>query len=511
MAKSGDNFFYALLSKIFETSDPEVIKKRKLKSIAKALSKSRFNKFYKAGSGEALPQFAKFFYDIYKAIAASQNMLKNMPNEAQIKNDIIDFFQTERQKKLAELLTEESILEKSKQIPVNKLVPQVKQAVEQYCSEFTAEKIAGIEALYKQFLEFKDFCIYDYYFILKKFDSSLRENEFSTAPQFQKINAEYIGEDLKDFITVAWVLPFDADWNMLINLFKKMRDFEPITAATFKKITMRVAQLKNSRSLEMIIQLITKDPLYEPKLKTSWPTIAETYIEKFKLEIYGILRKLEAAEKDSKVNNLLKQVFGTESVSYLKNYSSTYSQNLEKKNLRGFSYCDPLNYLKGFLLEYVKKDLRVFYDLVGVRGQWTATNVSQAMSNAYNDLLTTSETITSFDANLSEEGSVGIKIKTLLPRTVKEADARNIINRLVGDANDLAKEYITESTKNLITVAKVIKSLIEDAGKKSPEMIGNWQELERAADHPLREMGAAIYKKIYIFAQLMQVCMGGAS
>ena len=56
-------------------------------------------------------------------------------------------------------------------------------------------------------------------------------------------------------------------------------------------------------------------------------------------------------------------------------------------------------------------------------------------------------------------------------------------------------------------MGKTIKALIEDENKKSPEMIINWKEIEHFADHPPRELGIEVYKKIYLFATLMQTCM----
>lgn len=509
MAESGGNFIQNILSRLLTSTDPAAIKKRKLKAIAKNLSKARY-KFYKANSGEALPALGKFFYDIYKAISPAQTMLRNMVNNNAIQHMIIEFFMSERQKKLEELLNEDSIIAKAKQIPIKKLAPQVKEALEQFCSEFDGQKIGAIEAMYRQFSLFRDFCVYDYYFLLKKFDSSMHEGDFSSAPKFDKINADYIAEDLKDFIAVAWAIPLDTDWTLLVKMLKDARGSEPVTVNTLKKITARLASLQSSRVFEMMLQLITKDPSYTPTVNSSKSLIAEPFIDKFRSNVLDTIRGLESQEKDSKINDLVSKVFGNQPTNYLKNYTSEMSETLERKNLTSYVYSDPLNYLKGFLLEYVKKDIREYCELVLIRGQWSAAPLSQSMSNSYNDLLGASDTITEFDANLAEDGSVGIKIKTLLPRTVKENDARNIINRLANDANELAKTYIMECTQNLIVIGKTIKSLIEDEAKKKPEMIANWKELERFSERPPQEIGTDVYKKIYLFVTLIQTCLSSS-
>ena len=181
-----------------------------------------------------------------------------------------------------------------------------------------------------------------------------------------------------------------------------------------------------------------------------------------------------------------------------------------KKNLGGFEYTRPLNYLKAFLLEYVKRDIRAYADLVLIRGKWTTTPLSTEMSDAYNALLEYSEKITIFDKNLSEEeGEYGIKLKTLLPRADRDKEAASIIKTTLRDNNTLAKEYIISATKQLIVFGKNTKMLLEDYQKTRPEMLTNWKELDRFAETPIKDLSVEVYKKIYLIVQLMQALVGG--
>ena len=168
-----------------------------------------------------------------------------------------------------------------------------------------------------------------------------------------------------------------------------------------------------------------------------------------------------------------------------------------------FLNIEPLNYLKTFLVEFVKKTIREYYDVVVIRGQWDAT-LSAPMSNAYQELLKLSDEITNFDEMMSEDGMMGSKIKTLLPKTAHDAGAENIINRVVSDANDSARGYIIQGTQNLITIGKTVKQLIEDYALPKPVIVQNWKELDKFFETPLKEFSVNLYKKIYLFVQLMQ-------
>ena len=188
----------------------------------------------------------------------------------------------------------------------------------------------------------------------------------------------------------------------------------------------------------------------------------------------------------------------------MKNYTEQANLILETKNVGNYSNYQPLNYMKAFLIEFVKKDIREYSDLVLIRGEWATTALSIPMSEAYHSLLDLSTEITDFDKKLAEDGEIGTKIKTLLPRTSRDREARNIIQTITRNANTEAYDYLIKGTKDLITIAKTIKTLIEDYSKKTPDLIINWKELDHFAEHPIRELGIEVYKKIYMFVSLMQ-------
>ena len=507
---SGGNFIQKILASILGTDDPEYEKKRQLKAIAKRLSKSRY-RFYKAGSGEVLPDFAKLLYEIYKAVSPAQILFQNIKNQNALKRAVIDYFLSDNQRKIEEELTQEAIAEKSKTMPLRECTAYVRERLQAFIDEFTDERTTIIEQRYKELICFKDFCSYDYYFTLKKFNASLVERNFSIPPQFEKTDGKYLADDIKDFTTLMWNITGNIDWAPMIKMFKDIRGIEPVPIGVWKKIVTKMQHIQTTGVFDMTVQLITQDPDYTPLLNNVTANIVEPFITKFKLETTAAIKKLESAATSGKVNDLLVKLFNTASVSYLKNYNTENNSTLEKKKLNGYLYCDALNYVKGFLIEFVKKDIREYCDLVLVRGAWVSTPISMPMSNAYNDLLFASEAITSFDDGLAEDGEVGIKIKTLLPRTQHAPDAAAIINRLVGESNAQAKTYIVKATRNLVAIGKMIKWLIEDEKKKSPEVITNWKEIERVSDKPPYEIGAAVYQKIYVFALLMQTCMGGAA
>ncbi|MBP5752983.1 MAG: hypothetical protein J6W60_09035, partial [Treponema sp.] len=101
---NGSNFFQNLISSLFGSNDPEALKKKQLKNIAKDLSKSKYH-FYKYNGNLVDPSFAKFFYDIYKAIAPAQVLFQNA-NTNTFKNVVIRYMMDEKSTQLLDELDE---------------------------------------------------------------------------------------------------------------------------------------------------------------------------------------------------------------------------------------------------------------------------------------------------------------------------------------------------------------------------------------------------------------------
>jgi len=501
---NGINFFQALISSIFGGNDPDAVKRRLLKSIAKSLSRTKFH-FYKISSKEVEPAFAKFFYDIYKAISPAQAMFQNT-SLANLKQVVISSSLSDKQHSLLADLTEESIRELANNMNAKELHKQISSTYSAFAQGFTSSKTASIDLLYSKLVAFYNFCMYDFYVIIKKFDSSLHERNFSTLPKFRPVDGDRVEEELKNFTSVAWAIPMDTTWDDMFELMKKIRGIEPIAPNIWKKIIARLRSVKDENVFEMMIQLITEDPLYREKVRVEKQHIMDGYLQEIKRQMENVLEDIRAQENKFNTEKLVTEVFGTLNIEPLKNYNSEINEILNKKSFKGFTYEEPVKYLKLFLLDYVKKEVRDLSDIILVRGEWTNQQMATPMSEALHRLLNISDAIIKFDEKLAENGEWGMKIKTLLPRCERDKEARNIINMVIGDANDEAAQLITGSVKYLIIYDKNLKNVLEDF-MKTPhsQLIINWKDLDRFTEGKLKKQSVSIYKTIFSFVQLMQM------
>ena len=499
-----ESFFQSLLSSLFNRSSPEADKKKKLKAIAKSISKSKFHAFYRPANAEMTGAFGKLMFDLYKVVSPAQTMFANTPNPAIFNRMLINYVLSDNQLALLEEFDENNILEKAKTVPINQLQKDMEAKLQTFLNEFDGARVTKAENLSKAFSYFKDFCTFDYYVIIRKYDPSFREYGFDSTPRLDKVNAEYIMDNLKDFLTVAYQITDESiAWNDLFEMFKQTQNRELVSIGNWKKIIAKIRAIQASQTLDMIIQHASEDPSYRTELNPNVPSVIEPFMDKTEADTRALLHKIQAQQKESKASSICVQIFGTADPQSMKNYVPSFNAVLEKKDLSLLEYAEPLNFLKTFLIEFVKKTIREYYEVVVIRGQWDST-LSAPMSNAYQELLKMSDDISQFDDSFAEDGTMGSKIKTLLPKTAHDAGAENIINRVVSDANDMARGYIIQGTQALITIGKTIKQLIEDYSLPKPIIVQNWKELEKYVDTPMKEFSVDIYKKIYLFAQLMQ-------
>ena len=151
-----ENFFQKLFSSFFKSSDPQAEKKRLLKAIAKQIGKSKY-KFYKASSGEVLSGFAKYFYEIYKAIGQAQALFLNTQNKEIFKRWAVDFYFSDKEREAIENLSEEKIVELTKTVSFQEIAEKIKSYTDILSNFFTLDNITKIDSFYSRVMSFSSF------------------------------------------------------------------------------------------------------------------------------------------------------------------------------------------------------------------------------------------------------------------------------------------------------------------------------------------------------------------
>ena len=496
-------FIQKILSVFAGIGDPEGEKKKLLKVIGKDLSRSKF-KFYRPKGQEALPGLAKFFYEIYKTTAPAQVLLGNATASAALRSFVIESFLNKDQIELSERLTEAYIVERSKALTLKELQEEVKKCLTTFFAAFDGEISRQIDSAYNTLLSFINFVSFDYYFLLKKFDSSLMERSFSKSPRFDAINGEYVADDIQDFLEVFLPLDAEAEWKRIFEAFRAYRNTDVIQVDAWMKLLPAIAEVRKSGILEQIVRHVKRDPAWLPMAKYPSERIVEPFLQKLKAQIETLLQQIIQERRNAKIDDLSKQIFGTTVVLRMKNYTEKANVVFSKRMLGGFIQAPAMNYLKAYLIDYFKKDIRELVDMLIIRGQWTTNIQMQQLSDSYHALLEISDQIIQFDESLADEGELGSRLKNALMKSDRDKEQVKYLRNMLKDVNERATSFITKAGINLIAVGRHLKSLIEDYDRPHHEIVLNWRELESASSRPVKEFLVDVYKKIYYMVQLLQ-------
>lgn len=503
-------FFERIVAMLFGVGDPDREKRRMLKAIGKNLAKDRY-KFYKPRGPEVQPNLARFLYEIYKSVSAVRKLVQPSDATGTLKLLAIESNLDARQAKLREQLDEKSIRERFKAQPeIKKLVDEIKDAIITFVSTFDAAKVKQINSQYTALRSFVQFCHFDFYFTLKKFDSSISEDSFSYKPKFESIDAEYVVDDIKDFLDVALALPEGADWEAVFDLLKVYRNVEVVDRDQWRKVHKTMVQVLDSRVLEQVVQHASEDPHWVAKPTHTGYRIVEPYLNEMKNSVETTLQKIQQERRNNKIEQLVKQVFGTTVIARTKNYTAKSNVMFQKTDSSGYLYTDALNYLKAYLLDFFKKDVReIVQDLLIVRGKWTTQVQAQQLSDAYHGVLAVSDQILKLDDSLSDEGENGQKIRRAMGRIVdRDPSSQKFLTEILNQVNKQVLHMVNEAAQNLIIIGKNLKSLMEDIDRKEHQMIINWKDLDAEIEDSLKERMAAMYRQIYYLVQLLQVYAG---
>ena len=75
---------------------------------------------------------------------------------------------------------------------------------------------------------------------------------------------------------------------------------------------------------------------------------------------------------------------------------------------------------------------------------------------------------------------------------------------MLHEINEEARAMLVQGVQHAIAIGKNLRTLIEDHGRRRPEVVLNWKEMETQSANDLQERMIAAYKQLYYFVQLMQ-------
>lgn len=489
--------------------DPNAKNKKIIKDIKKGLKKN--SKLYNVKKDEVTTSLAQFFYNLYKIVGPFNDMLGTIETSKEFKRMIVEYYMSQKQLEAVDRLSVEAI---NKRLTVSKNVKlsasQIQKEIIGLVSSFSSDLTNQINNSFSLMLIFKELACFNYYFLLKKFDSRLPNYDFVYKPGFTDINATYVGEDLKDFLEVLSIFNASSNWKEIFLIFGKYRSNMSVDIKNWNKVIKSIQEIKNSNILLNIVKVVDEDPYYEVKSLFNDNSIVEDYIKSLRDDAEEALKNVMMQKKEQAITKYIEMIFGdVSSVERSKFYTKHANITYEKKGVSSYSYVDPINFLRAYYLDYFKTETKIVIEILLIKGQWATHVTSQEFSEAFHKIQEFLPKTIELDNSLADEESIGSKIKTMLRKSGKDMIAKNALDSEVQTVNKQAKEIVEGSISNLIILGNVIKAILEEYKLGKVESIVNWKDLQATQEEPLEEMMLNTYKKLFYLVQLIQQSIKG--
>ncbi|MCL2294018.1 MAG: DUF5312 family protein [Spirochaetes bacterium] len=497
--------FFARILNLFRDNSPEAKKKQLLKDIGKILKKHKY-KFINIKTEEALPALAKFYHQIYVVTAVPAKFLSGQENAPSLKSLFIDSVFTEHQKELVNQLHKENV---EKRLNENsEELENIKKELAAFVQSVTDDQKEAANRVYKQYQIFVRLIKFDYYFFLKKFDSSLREMDLRYKPLFKPVDCEYILDDLIEIVSIAPLLLSYTSWNEVFDVLKDFKKQDILSRDDWTKLTRYVGNVYNSEVLQYMIKLVSKNPAYSVPIEEPKENIFDEYFSKLKTSVEMIIQKISLEKKNSKKGGLLKQVFGdSPATNRMKNYTEANNGIFKQKLLGGYLHVEGMNCIKAFMLDYVKKDIVKIVNYLVVKAEWKTNASSKEISDTLEALMSLSEKIIQLDNSLGSDGEVGGKINSFMKRMSADPKCKIEIKKYLHEINNAFALSAQDIYKSLTKIAQVLADILPEFAEKPPmNIIINPDAVKSAYEgEDIIEDIKAIYKKIYNFLSLMKI------
>jgi hypothetical protein len=498
------DFFAKLFFFLADSHDPEKIQKRRLKQLARELSRNRFASFYKPKHGEATAALANFLYEIYKTIAPAQSFLQNAVKSALLKQTVVEFFLDKNIREIKEYVTAASIEIEAQIVDIPELIKSINSRMAVLSAAFDTEQIKTIDRCYANILSMARFVTFDFFSVLKKFDSRIVERDPAYKPSFSPLQGLNLSDEIKELLELAFPVDPSQNWVKILQILKTYRNgIDVVNYGQWTKILGMMRDVLRSGMLELMVRHIEKDPAWQFKPKNcNAVQIAEKYLEAKQLEVKTTVEKIIADREKKRQDELVLAAFGRTEIQRAQYYTQAASESFTSKHFDGFLYAAAINYLMAFLLEVFGHEFNGLCDLILVRGRWAVQDIARETSEHYHLLTECMDKLVVFDNSFSEEGENGADLYTALARLDREQN-RRIAANIIGFANEEALELIHDGVRSITVIGRNLDTILNNRQEHHHNLIANWDELEAASAHRLAQRITAVAKQTDAFIKLM--------
>ena len=185
------SFIDKLLEFFTGKNNEERLKEKQLKSIAHNLSQN--SKFFNVRKMVIQPTFSSLVYSVFRNSQQIAKYFDLKNRRSSIKDFLIDSMLDKKAKDLKDELESDKIIDyvRTSQDPA-KAIAVVQKRLKLFISYFDNKRAAEINHTYNQICNLSSLICYEWYFFIRKFDSSISESNLTYSQSFSALEGKYV-------------------------------------------------------------------------------------------------------------------------------------------------------------------------------------------------------------------------------------------------------------------------------------------------------------------------------
>ena len=454
---------------------------RDLKLIQKRLFKAGC-KFYNVSKDKVLVDFADLLFEVYKTVAPLREFFLARNNNAYYAESAIRYFMSDKQTKMHSLLESSHIEEVSKTMNFEQLKAKVISTYNAFEKSFEADVVARITDTYNAVLVLKQFCILDFYVILRNFSGELKENVFTEKVKFYPMAKGYFVDYIPDFLANTVNLLAIEDWGDVFAFLGMLPGYKGMEMSVFTGMLDRLMLINAKGAFVDFGRLFLHDENFTLSAKLPREDIVMPFVEEVKQSVKEVLNTLYLQKKNELVSRQVKKVFGDNLAAPLKNYNKDMSMQIADiapgENIY-YTHWQRVYYYHCFFDLFMRSEIPYFADTFGVSAITPDVKYSSHLSAELHSLEEIEAEILKLDMNLGSNFARGYKLQAAAERATTPdgvAKFRMEVDQINVDFN----KQINFAIRQLRSVLGKFKDLVDDYNIVSHVLVENWDEVDRS-------------------------------
>jgi hypothetical protein len=486
---------------LFGTS-AESRERRKLKQMGKQLRKKRYR--YLSLFGDQLtPAFADYLYTIYKITSPFSAAYNKVRSPELLTYLIICYAVPEEIIHAIDELDEDEIRRKSETMSYHELYDNVRKNVDELKVYFEKNQFSDVDAIYRDIVTFRSFCMYDYYYILRRFSGGMTENDFRVKPAFHKENGIDLLERISDFAGIASAFASIENLDAVIRFSEQITNNAASAVPALDTLHKSLKKHQADNVFETICKIIKRSNAYPIPVFDPGHNATGKWLNMLTKNAGTVLHDIHAKQQQAFIESAAAAVFGGLRPLILKNYTSVRSGALEERHMGKFKYVMPVGYLQLFYRSESMKQLTSFMEMLTIKGKPSAPERVKNIFDLYHQFNDVELKIEKLDAQISPASQYGYEIDHVIKQKLIPDSLRLKVIRDIDIINAEAASILRTGGNYLKQLGKSVEALEKDSEKPYSEIISNWDELDKNASQPVKETLRFILAKITGMSSLL--------